>query len=203
MLFPDLSRLTAKRQVNRAAKNLRDKGLLDGQWNVTIGEGHQGYWRDADQLANPRSRSDVPYANLRECVLGSLQQYQCQFFFENLCSMGRHLDHCEQVMKQAGYNQPQILQYWQDVLYDPAFCNAKCRFVEVFIGRAFLPVFKLAEQMTSQNRTAKGYIGISLGLLRKLSQYEMLAIKDLDRKADSTGLLLYEPRLEGRFGTAA
>jgi hypothetical protein len=208
MLFPDLSRPSAKRQVNRAAKNLRDKGLLDDQWNVTIQQEHHRYWRDADQLVNPRSRSDVGYVSLREYVTGSLGNYQCQYFFENLCHMGRHLDLCEQAMKQAGYNEAQILQYWEEVMCDPAFCNRKCRYVEVFAARGFMEVFKLAERMTSENRIAKGYIGISLGFLRKLSQYEMLAIKDLDTKTDSTGasgslLLCYEPRLQGSFGTAA
>ena len=79
MLFPDMNRTSAKRQINRAARNLRDKGLLDDRWNVTVQAEHHHLWRDADHLANPRSRSDVGNTSLREYVVGSLRTYSCQF----------------------------------------------------------------------------------------------------------------------------
>ena len=82
MLFPEMNRASAKRQINRAAKNLRDKGLLDHRWNVTVQKEHHHLWRDADHLANPRSRSDVGLVSLREHVLDCLEGYECQFCFE-------------------------------------------------------------------------------------------------------------------------
>ena len=77
MLFPEMNRASAKRQINRAAKNLRDKGLLDHRWNVTVQKEHHHLWRDADHLANPRSRSDVGLVSLREHVLDCLESYEC------------------------------------------------------------------------------------------------------------------------------
>ena len=72
-------------------------------------------------------------------------------------------------------------------------------FLEVFVGSGFMAVFKLAEDMTKENRIMKGYVGISLGLLRKLSQYELLTIKDMGGRTNSNGeplLRYYEPRQE-------
>ena len=69
-------------------------------------------------------------------------------------------------------------------------------FIEVFSGRGFMPVFKLTEEMTAENRISKGYVGISLGLLRKLTQYELLTIKGMGGKTNSKGeslLRYYEP----------
>ena len=98
-----------------------------------------------------------------------------------------HVDRCEKVMKRAGYNQRQILDYWDDVLFEPGYCNRCLEFIEVFAGRGFMPVFTLAEDMTAENRIAKGYVGISLGLLRRLTQYELLTIKDMGGKTNSKG----------------
>ena len=50
-----------------------------------------------------------------------------------------------------------------------------------------MPVFTLAEEMTAENRIGKGYMGISLGLLRRLTQYELLTIKDMAGKTNSNG----------------
>jgi len=198
---------------NRAVKDylaeLREKGLLDDRWNVTVRPEHHHYWRDADHLANPRSRSEVGYASLRECVLDCLNGYECYLCFGNLYEMGMHLDRCEQVMKRAGYNQRQIIDYWSDVVFEAAYCDRQCRLIEVFAGKGFMPVFKMAEDMTVQNRITKGYVGISLGLLRKLTQYEMLTIKDMAARKNSNGeslLRYYEPnheRLRSGAGTAA
>ena len=199
MLFPELQRPSAKRQVNRAAKNLRDKGLLDERWEVTIQKEHHHYWRDADHLANPRSRSDVGFFSLREYVLDNLGNYHCQFYFENLYAMGKHLDRYERLMKQAGYNQRQILDYWEDVIYEPVLCNRKCDLVEVFIAKGFLSIFETAEDQTKENRITKGYVGISLGFLCQLTQHELLAIRDLAGRNNSNGeslLRLYEPSNE-------
>jgi biotin operon repressor len=211
MLFPEMNRASAKRQINRAAKNLRDKGLLDDRWNVTVQPEHHHYWRDADHLANPRSRSDCGEDSLREYVLGSLKHngYECYYCFPNNRELGMHLDRCEQAMKRAGYNQRQILDYWGDVVYEPGYCNRLLALVEVFAGKGFMAVFKMAEEMTTENRISKGYVGISLGLLRKLTQYEMLTIKDMAAKKNSNGeslLRYYEPnheRLRGSAGSAA
>ena len=63
--------------------------------------------------------------------------------------------------------------------------------------------------MTAENRIGKGYVGISLGLLRRLSQYEFLAITGLVGKMNSKGeslLRYYEPdheRLRKGAWTAA
>jgi hypothetical protein len=199
MMFPDMNRTSAKRQINRAAKNLRDKGLLDDRWNVTVQAEHHHLWRDADHLANPRSRSDVGLLSLREFVFATLGGYECHLCFANQREMGMQLDRCERVMKLAAYSQRQILDYWEDILFEPGFCDRTLSFLEVFVGRGFMPVFKMAEDMTKENRITKGYVGISLGLLRKLSQYELLTIKDMAGKTNSKGELLlryYEPRCE-------
>jgi hypothetical protein len=209
MLFPDMNRASAKRQINRAAKNLRDKGLLDHRWNVTVQKEHYHLWRDADHLANPRSRSDVEYASLREKVLDSLDGYECHICFENQREMGMHIDRYERVMKMAGYNHRQIMDYWYDVIFGPSYCDYRLRFLEAFVGRGFMQVFKLAEDMTAENRITKGYLGISLGLLRRLTQYELLTIKDMSGKTNSKGeslLRYYEPdheRLRKGAWTAA
>ena len=34
-----------------------------------------------------------------------------------------HVDRCEKMMKKAGYNQRQILDYWDDVLFEPGYCD--------------------------------------------------------------------------------
>ena len=50
--------------------------------------------------------------------------------------------------------------------------------------------------MTAENRMTKGYVGISLGLLRRLTGYEMLTMKDMAAKMNSKGeslLRYYEP----------
>ena len=170
---------------------------------------HHHLWRDADHLANPRSRSDVASVSLREHIVDCLEHYSCQFFFSNLFELGMHVDRCEKVMKKAGYNQRQILEYWDDVLFEPGYCNRCLQFIEVFTGRGFMPVFKLAEDMTAENRIGKGYVGISLGLLRRLTQYELLTIKDMAGKTTSNGeplLRYYEPdheRLRKGAWTAA
>jgi hypothetical protein len=198
MLFPELKRASAKRQVNRAAKNLRDKGLLDEQWNVTVEKEHHGLWRDADHLANPRSRSEVEGMTLRQYVVDALDGYQCRFFFDNLYEMGMHMDRCERAMKQAGYNQRQILEYWDDLIYEPGYCHKHCPLVEAF-AHGFLTVFKVAEARTADNRIMKGYVGISLGFLRQLTRYELLTIKDLADRTNSNGeclLRYYEPSEE-------
>ena len=63
--------------------------------------------------------------------------------------------------------------------------------------------------MTAENRIGKGYVGISLGLLRRLTQYELLTIKDMGGKTNSKGeslLRYYEPdheRLRKGAWTAA
>jgi len=199
MLFPEMNRASAKRQINRAAKNLRDKGLLDDRWNVTVQPEHYHYWRDADHLANPRSRSEVGGDSLREYILDRLNGYECFLCFPNTRELGMHLDHCEQVMKRAGYNQRQIIDYWRDVVYEPVYCNRLCGVVEVFVGKGFMPLFRLAEDMTAENRICKGYVGISLGLLRRLTQYELLTIKDMAPRKNSNGeclLRYYEPNHE-------
>jgi hypothetical protein len=57
-------------------------------------------------------------------------------------------------------------------------------------------VFKLAEDMTAENRIGKGCVGISLGLLRRLTRYELLTINDMCGKTNSKGASLlpyYEP----------
>ena len=62
-----------------------------------------------------------------------------------------------------------------------------------------MSVFKKAEEMTKENRISKGYVGISLGLLRKLTQHELLTIKDMAGKKNNNGeslLRYYEPRQE-------
>jgi len=187
MLFPDMNRASAKRQINRAAKNLRDKGLLDGRWNITVQKEHYHLWRDADQLANPRSRSEAGLVSLRECFLDYMEDYECYLCFSNVRELGMQLDCCERAMKKAGYNQRQILEYWEDLLFEPGYCNRCLTFIEVFAGRGFMPVFKLAEEMTAENRIAKSYVGISLGLLRRLTQYELLTIKDMGGKTNSKG----------------
>ena len=202
MLFPELQRSSAKRQVNRAAKNLREKGLVGNDWDITIQNEHYHYWRDADQLVNPRSRSDVGYVKLRKYVVEILKDYQCQYFFEDLWEMGNQLDRCEEAMRLAGYNQQQILQYWYDVIFTPSYCDRKGRWVEVFVARAFLSVFKMAEEMTKENRITKGYVGISLGLLRKLTEYEMLTFRDLANRTNGDGgslLRYYEPKPDRRW----
>jgi hypothetical protein len=197
MLFPDLKRESGKRQVNRAAKSLRDKGLLDDRWNVTIEETHYHLWRDADHLANPRSRSDVGYASLRESVTDTLTEvsYQCRHF-ENLYKMGKRMEDYEHFMKIAGYSQSQILDYWQDVLFEQAYCNRHCNLLEAFVAKGFMPVFNVVEERTSQNRIAGKYTGISLGFLRKMTEYELLTLKDMAGKTNSNGeslLRYYEP----------
>jgi hypothetical protein len=202
MLYPNLKRSSAKRQVNRAAKNLREKGLLGNDWEITIQKEHHRYWRDADHLINPRSRSDVGYVSLRKYVVDILKDYQCQYFFDDLWEMGNHLDRCEEAMRLAGYNQQQILQYWNDVIYAPSYCDRKGRWLEVFIAKAFLSVFKTAEDLTKENRITKGYVGISLGLLRKLTEYEMLTFRDLANKRNAEGgslLRNYEPNTDRRW----
>jgi hypothetical protein len=196
MLFPDMDRASAKRQINRAAKNLRDKGLLDGRWNITVQKEHHHLWRDADHLANPRSQSEVGRKSLREYILDYLENYECYYCFSCAREMGIHLDYIERTMAKAGYNQRQILNYWEDLLFEPGYCDRRLVFLELFAGRGFMQVFKLAEEMTAENRIAKGYVGISLGLLRRLTQYELLTIKDMAGKANSKGeplLRYYEP----------
>ena len=88
------------------------------------------------------------------------------------------------------------MDYWCEVIFEPNYCDYRLRFLEVFVGRGFMQVFKLAEDMTAENRIGKGYIGISLGLLRKLTQYELLTIKDMGGRTNSKGeslLRYYEP----------
>ena len=41
MMFPAMNPLSAKRQINRAAKNLRALGLLDDRWNITVEKGYR------------------------------------------------------------------------------------------------------------------------------------------------------------------
>jgi hypothetical protein len=209
MLFPEMNRASAKRQVNRAAKNLRDKGLMDCRWNITVRQEHQHLWRDADHLANPRSRSEVGLRSLRDLILDYLEGYEYQHYFSCGRELGIHLDCIERSMKKAGYNQLQLLEYWNDVVFEPGYCDRRLEYLEVFAGRGFMPVFKLAEEMTAENRIGKGYMGISLGLLRRLSQYELLKIKDMAGKTNSKGeplLKYYEPdyeRLRTNAWTAA
>ena len=196
MLFPEMSRASAKRQTNRAAKNLRDKGLMDHRWNISVQKEHLHLWRDADHLANPRSRSDVGLVSLRYHILDCMENYECHHCFSCGRELGIHLDYIERMMKKAGYNQRQILDYWDDVVFEPGFCDRRLVYLEVFAGRGFMPVFKLAEDMTAENRIAKGYVGISLGVLRRLTQYELLTIKDMSGKTNSKGeplLRYYEP----------
>ena len=63
--------------------------------------------------------------------------------------------------------------------------------------------------MTAENRIAKGFVGISLGLLRRLTQYDLLTIKDMGGKTNSKGeplLKFYAPdheRLRKGAWTAA
>jgi hypothetical protein len=196
MLFPDMNRTSAKRQVNRAAKNLREKGLLDDSWNVTIEETHHHYWRDADQLVNPRSRSDVEMESLREYVLACLGDRASEHFFRSRFELGMRLEQHEHVMRHAGYNQRQILEYWRDVIYEGSYCGKRALMLEAFIARGFTPVFKAAEEMTAENRIARSYVGISLGLLRRLTQYECLTLNQMYGKKNSNGewlLMYYEP----------
>ena len=104
MLFPEMSRASAKRQINRAAKNLRDKGLMDHRWNITVEKEHYHLWRDADHLANPRSRSDGGLRSLRDLILDYLEGYECHQCFSCGRELGIHLDYIERMMKKAGYN---------------------------------------------------------------------------------------------------
>jgi hypothetical protein len=112
-------------------------------------------------------------------------------------------------MKKAGYNHRQIMDYWCDVIFESNYCDYRLRFLEAFVGKGFMPVFKLAEDMTAENRISRGYVGISLGLLRRLTQYELLTIKDMGGKTNSKAeslLRYYEPdheRLQKRAWTAA
>ena len=36
------------------------------------------------------------------------------------------------MMKKAGYNQRQIIDYWDEVMFEPGYCDTQCRLVEVF-----------------------------------------------------------------------
>ena len=197
MLFPNLKRESRKREVNRGIENLRKKGLLDECGKVTIEEKHHHLWRDADHLANPRSRSDVGYASLRELVVDALADasYQCKIF-KDLQGLGKRLEEYEHFMKIAGYSQPLILDYWHEVVFAPGYCYCQCRPLEAFVAKGFMPVFNIAEERTSRNRISGSYTGISLGFLRKMTQYELLTIKDMDARTNSNGeslLRYYEP----------
>ena len=91
-------------------------------------EKHHHLWRDADHLANPRSRSAIlDYASLREIFIDCLGNYQCQSLRESLRNGQMILEEYEHMMKMAGYNQRQILDYWDDVLFEPAYCDRQCR----------------------------------------------------------------------------
>ena len=200
MLFPNLKRESRKREVNRGIENLRKKGLLDECGKVTIEEKHHHLWRDADHLANPRSRSDVGYASLRELVVDALADasYQCKIF-KDLQGLGKRLEEYEHFMKIAGYSQPLILDYWHEVVFAPGYCYCQCRPLEAFVAKGFMPVFNIAEERTSRNRISGSYTGISLGFLRKMTQYELLTIKDMDARTNSNGeslLRYYEPNEE-------
>ena len=166
MLFPNLKRESRKREVNRGIENLRKKGLLDECGKVTIEEKHHHLWRDADHLANPRSRSDLGYASLRELVVDALADasYQCKIF-KDLQGLGKRLDEYEHFMKIAGYSQSQILDYWHEVVFAPGYCHCQCRPLEAFVAKGFMPVFNIAEERTSRNRISGSYTGISLGCL--------------------------------------
>ena len=79
--FCDETCLHAKRQVNRAAENLRALGLLDEpDGNTTPRKKHHHLWRDAEELVNPRIKKDVGYPNSREYLLECLRKYDCLFY---------------------------------------------------------------------------------------------------------------------------
>ena len=200
MMFLAMKPSSAKRQVNRAAQNLRALGLLDDRWNLTMQERHHDLWRDADKLISRRSRSDVGYLSSREYVSNCMKNFDCQFYSSKV-QMGRDLDSHDLAMRNAGYNRKQIVEYWEEVLYDPQFCDALPDFVEMFIKKGFLVAFQVAEDITKENRLGGTFSGISLGLLRQKSQQEIRTIKDWDAKRsypDASGqthsqLIYYDP----------
>ena len=164
MMFPAMNPLSAKRQINRAAKNLRAMGLLDDQWNITLQEEHHHLWRDAEELVNPRIKKDVGYPNSREYLLECLRKYDCRFY-KGKVEMSRDLDSHDLAMRNAGYNRKQILDYWEVVMLNRQFCEKQPRFVEMFVKKGFRVAFNVAEDITRENRLAGKYSGISLGLL--------------------------------------
>ena len=198
MLFPEMHRDSAKRQINRAARSLREKGLLDDGWNVTVQEAHFHYWRDADHFLNPRSRTEVDQGSLRTYVVGCMEKVFPAMLFHSIYTFGMHIERCEQLMKKAGYNQRQIIDFWDEVIFEADYCNKMVGVVEAF-AKGFPTLLKVAEEITADNRISRGYVGISLGLLRKLSKYECLKIKDMAAKKNSNGeslLKYYEPDME-------
>lgn len=198
MMFPAMKADSAKRQINRAAENLRALGLLDDRWNITLQEKHYHLWRDAEELVNRRIKTDVGYPNSREYVLDCLHKYDCRFY-KGKAEMSRDLDTHDLAMRNAGYNRKQILDYWDEIMLD--FCESQPRFVEMFIKKGFPVAFKVAEDITKENRIMGKYSGISLGLLRQISQQEIRTIKDLDAKQSypdangqtSSQLIYYDP----------
>jgi hypothetical protein len=200
MMFPAMKADSAKKQVNRAAENLRALGLLDDQWNITLQEEHHHLWRDAEELVNPHVKTDVGYRNSREYVLACLKNHDCRFY-KGKAEMSRDLDSHDLAMRSAGYNRKQILDYWEEVMGNPQFCDCQFRFVEMFIKKGFHMAFQVAENITKENRLAGTFSGISLGMLRQKSQQEIRTIKDWDAKRtnpDANGqtysqLIFYEP----------
>lgn len=200
MMFPAMKADSAKRQINRAAENLRALGLLDDRWNITLQEKHYHLWRDAEELVNLRIKTDVGYRNSREYVLACLKEHDCRFY-KGKVEMSRDLDSHDLAMRSAGYNRKQILDYWEEVMGNPQFCDCQFRFVEMFVKKGFRVAFKVAEDITKENRLAGTYSNISLGLLRKISQQEIRTIKDWDAKRsypDANGethsqLIYYDP----------
>jgi hypothetical protein len=82
---------------------------------------------------------DVGLVSLREHDLDCMEGYECYLCFSNACELGMHVDRCEKVTKKAGYNQRQILDYWDDLLCEPGYCNRCLEFIKVFTGRGFIP----------------------------------------------------------------
>jgi DNA-binding transcriptional regulator YhcF (GntR family) len=166
-----ISVTTAKRTLKR----LRSIGLIDDQWNLTLTEEAKTLWADVPEK-DVEERNAAARDNFL-LAINVIKQFPEGYVpqFQEFAKTRDHLKEMFTLLRTADYTSHQVEQFFLKEL--PAMCGIEhdngtlpylC--LDAYLNRCVAQVFRLAEQITDDNRRRRRFAGRnSLGIFRTIS----------------------------------
>jgi hypothetical protein len=174
--------------VCRVIKQLKNKKLLDDDLQATIKDGQHHYWLEAPKKLRRNPKTAAP-SSLADTVTSWYKSRNGQFvYFPDAKKLGSMLNRYEEVMREAGYNSSDLLNYWQTTAY--TYCRGNPRYLECFILNGFLTVFQVTEEIHAAK--GMGYRN-SLGLLKRKTEG---VIHSIQKRYEGRPRIDYDPLLD-------
>lgn len=196
----------AKDTAKRAVKRLRTEGLLDDEWNLTIGEDARAIWADQPQPEIAKVVEQRSFLLATRLVNQIEANYIMQFDKDRATTRDGLKDLLE-VMEDRGYTSQQIEEFFLQEVPEMAKVSEgenliwSSLFLDCYLNRCLWQTFKAAEQFTARNRKAGKYHGRnSLGVFRKLSHsvFRLMKARHVDEGVD--GVLRISPQFDEFLG---